>query len=217
MNIQDKPFLPIGGLSTDTEPINQPDGTTRFALNAIHDAESGAQGSINNEHSNQLCVDLDGKIIGTINADRVNLIVFTSNNSIWIVDTDKCEASLVINRQDFTFGDIITGTYRVIKGCERVIYWRDGLNPDRQLNIDKLDDYQDLNDFSISPEFYPANVELTVRDSGGRLEYGTYFFILQYTDSQGNVAAKSIPYGPVYITDGLNIENFLPYVGGLPI
>ena len=140
MNIQDKPFLPIGGLSTDTEPVNQPDGTTRFALNAIYDAESGAQGSINNEHSNQLCVNLDGKIIGTINADRVNLIVFTSNNSIWIVDTDKCEASLVISLPEFTFGDIITGTYRVIKGCERVIYWRDGINPDRQLNIDKLDD-----------------------------------------------------------------------------
>lgn len=217
MNIQDKPFLPIGGLSTDTEPVNQPDGTTRFALNAIYDAESGAQGSINNEHSNQLCVNLDGKIIGTINADRVNLIVFTSNNTIWIVDTDKCEASLIISLPEFKFGDIITGTYRVIKGCERVIYWRDGVNPDRQLNIDKIDDYQDLNDFSVTPEFYPANVELTVRESGGRLEYGTYFFILQYTDSQGNVAAKSIPYGPVYITDGLNIENYLPDVGGLPI
>ena len=217
MNIQDKPFLPIGGLSTDTEPVNQPDGTTRFALNALYDAESGAQGSINNEHSNQICVDLDGKIIGTINADRVNLVVFTSNNSIYLVDTSICEATKIITNQEFAFGDIITGTYRVIKGCERVIYWRDGINPDRQLNIDKLDDYQEVNDFSVTPEFYPANVELEVQESGGALEYGTYFFVLQYTDSQGNVAAKSIPYGPVYITGGLNIENYLPDVGGLPL
>lgn len=218
MNIQDKPFLPIGGLCLDTEAVNQPDGTTRFALNVIHDSSEGSQGSINNEHSNQLCVDLDGDILGIINADRTTIFTFTSNNSIYKIDTNLCTKELIVNEPLFNFTDTITGTYRVIKGCEEVIYWRDGINPDRQLNLAKREQYTNINNYNITPDFeYPEFVEFEVLDGGGKLEYGTYYFVLQYTDSSGNVASKSIPYGPVYITDGLNIDNVLPDIGGKPL
>lgn len=218
MNIQDKPFLPIGGLCLDTEAVNQPDGTTRFALNVIHDSSEGSQGSINNEHSNQLCVDLDGDILGIINADRTTIFTFTSNNSIYRIDTNSCTKELIINNPLFNFTDTITGTFRVIKGCEDVIYWRDSVNPDRQLNLSKLDDYTDINTFNISPEYkYPENVELTVQEGGGRLEYGTYYFVLQYLDDSGNIISKSIPYGPVNVSGGLNIDNVLPDIGGKPL
>lgn len=216
MNIQDKPFLPIGGLCLDTEPVNQPDGTTRFALNVIHDSSEGSQGSINNEHSNQLCVDLDGKILGIINADRVNLFVFTENNTIYKVNTDECKAEVVITNNEFNFKNRITGTYRVIKGCEEVIYWREDGNPDRQLNLSKIKDYTNINTYAMAQEFNPPNVEAEVLETGGTLEYGTYFFILQYSDKNNNIANKTIPFGPVNVTGGLNIANALPDIGGKP-
>ena len=77
--------------------------------------------------------------------------------------------------------------FEVVNGCERVIYFIDGVNKDKAINLDRLTDYTDqpivntnANDlwkcglFLLAQEQKIPNAQLDVRYTSGNLELGMY-------------------------------------------
>ena len=151
---------PSKGLSTDTSPIDQPKETYRFALNTIMESHDGDLGFTGNEESNEVYVNLpsyynrdDGTeipflIIGKcyIGEEQTALFLVSEDNfysEIGILNKDNTYETFV---RTFTLRfDIkhqIDTTFRLRRGCERTVYFTDGLNKPRLFNFDKPQDFQ---------------------------------------------------------------------------
>jgi len=215
-------YLPILGLSKDTDVSAQPENTLTFALNVVHDSVDGSQGSVVNENSNRLCVELDGDICGVIPMNTTYQVIFTDAGCIYKVDLQQCTAELLVKIADFGFSTQypITGEYRVVRGCEDVIYWRDSLNQDRWCNLTTLSSYPDrfttINDFALNPNVGYPDIAVEVLTSGGNLEWGSYSFIGEMLDDGFNVVLRTLPTEPVQIGPGLNLDNATAEEGALP-
>lgn len=176
----------IGGLNKDSSFLNQPKSTYRFALNGIRDHWDGEMGNIGNEPGNDTCVSLPvGHIlIGHITLDRNSTVLFSLNDDSGDPDFGMCEIGIVeacnyttiIRTKCLGFNKCnqIKGQFRVRRGCERHIYFNDGLNSDKAINLDNLRFYyfQQYIDFLNSaplgtpedPNAYEAGVGQTAWD-----------------------------------------------------
>lgn len=136
---------PSTGLSTDNNPIDQPKGTYRFALNAVNERVSGDQGKLSNELGNQACTTIpEGfSIIGDRYTEEDSTVVIlvnpeTGKEQIGTIDKDGIYRThidtSVLGLKITNQCDII---YRLRRGKERVIYWTDGLNKARTFNLNR--------------------------------------------------------------------------------
>jgi hypothetical protein len=119
------------------------EGLYTHARNAVNNSYEGNVGVIGNEPSNLFCVKLPYTYIGSIYTDDDKWVVFTTNNiksEIGIFDESECSYTKIINSDclNFKTTNLITGVFRNRFDCDRMIYWDDGLNPTRSLNIDKI-------------------------------------------------------------------------------
>ena len=199
------------GLAKDTPDINIPEGFYSFALNAIHDGVEGSQGFISNEHANQFVDNVSGEIKGTIPADSNNTVIFSGEGNIYMFDGSN--VNLAVSLPELNFGFPITGQFKIVNGCERVVYFRDPDNRDRYFNFDKSERFDTVNEFNINPDIsYPCVTSETVK-GGGRTEWGSYTFVVELLDNDLNTIYKTIPTSPVYIAPGLNtigVEGYKP-------
>lgn len=89
----------------------------------------------------------------------------------------------------------IHGVSKVIKGCERVIYFTDFNNPVRAINIDNVEQYFEESVFLAeniklsSPIDFINFSSISVLNSGGDLQIGSYRFAYRFVDIDGNVTA----------------------------
>lgn len=223
--VKDSPQLPIK-LFKDTSYQQQPEGTYPFALNAVNNFEDGSRNSLVNEKGNYLYLDLPGNYCGRIIVNRFKSVIFTSDGSISLLDTTNSQPVLTIlvaiPEFNFSTNNPITGEHRIIRGCENVIYWRDGVNPDRYFNYDKPNDFQvngvfDINQFGFIKNYKHPIIDTEVLGSNGNTDYGSYFFSIDYVDNRGNTlftSPLSIKY--TVISGGFNIDNQQVEVGGRP-
>ena len=144
------------GINTDVSPDVQPDGTYRWALNAIAESEEGDLGFLTNEEGNYACgnIDPDWVIIGHVYIGKDEAIIFqapksnsvTAPNYGWgrisKVKSD-CSITNIITASclNYKVGHQIQATYRIRKGCETAIYYTDNFNKVGYINIDALEDY----------------------------------------------------------------------------
>lgn len=212
-------------LFLDCEPELQPNGTYRYALNQVDDSSTGSQGSSVSEQGNVLAINLNGTVVGVKTIDRYRHIIFTDNNEITLYNSQTNLAESLIQLDDFNFGEKVKIEHRVVRGCEDVIYFYDGINPDRQFNISRPELYRnngsfDINLFNINPESTFPVIETVVNPAGGSLELGKYFFVAEVVDENQNVIYTSQVSDGVSIVDdedgGLNISTNLPEIGGIP-
>jgi hypothetical protein len=198
-------IIPLKGLHTDNSPEHQVKGTYRFALNAINETEDGDAISLSNEPSNSPCIDKPGYLpLGTCyigNGENVMFYVSEDEviSEIGILD-ELCNYEVFVNDEDspeeqklkFKVTRQIDCVYRLRRGCERVIYFTDGLNPYRTFNFDKLhkfktDMYFDAVKFNLfkvqekTPLFHDISI-----NNGGSLKAGSYNFFIQYLDEDLN-------------------------------
>lgn len=154
---------PGKGLNTDFSPQVQPEGTYRYALNAVNETELGDSLFISNEESNELSTSIpEGfiiigkKFIG--NGDTVLFLVnktqtvseigiFNEQGSYTthVNDADVFKADLSefkVDKLNFKVTNQISCTYRLRRGFERTIYFTDGINPPRYYNFDKPNDFK---------------------------------------------------------------------------
>lgn len=212
------------GLSTDTLEKYQPDGTYRFALNAVLETEEGELAAISNEKGNYLCAQgypSDKIVIGHVNLNDGTVALFLydpdpnrPDHEIGIFNGDSCTYTTLIKGSCLNFSDRypINAIYRLKNGCDRLIYFTDNYNTYRVVNIDKTEIYTGPDNTSILPEgcpklmFYrehytPNFEDPIIRDSGGRLKNGLYYFAIRYLDEQLTPTNWLLVSNPVAIAD----------------
>jgi len=224
------------GLNLDLRELHQPEGTYRFALNATNEAENGSNiMSLSNESGNYECLNLPkGSFpIGSILLLNSEIILFlrnpTAKDSIILADLKNCTYKTLLESNCLNFQRQVQGVYRILNGCDRVIYFVDGLNSDRVVNIDEIlknpTSHSYLNDLGYfdceliknKRDLNLAYIEdVVVNNSGGNLQIGTYQIVLQYEDSYGNGTdyfGFTLPIPIVYGNYGGEYKNI---IGGDP-
>ena len=134
-----------GGLHTDSDPINQPKGTIRFALNAVNEASDGQQGFRSNERANYECTTrpVDFEPLGDrYIEDDTSVIILTNpitgQDEIALIEKNNVYRTMVnTGVLDLNIANQCQVVYRLRRGSERVIYWVDGLNKPRTFNLDR--------------------------------------------------------------------------------
>ena len=202
---------PYKGLYTDSSPVDQPKGTYTMAWNAINETTEGDNNFISNEQSNELCGQLpEGyRPIGDVYIGDNRTFVFSTNgtNSEMGIIDEKCTYTSIVNNTclGFSIEHQIDAIFRVRKGCERTVYFTDGINSVRYFNIDKPEDFKDeldqwdCNLFKLFLDFKPPCFSNFEVNELGFLESGTYAFALQYLDNDNNPTKWSYISQPVPI------------------
>lgn len=235
---QDTPNLPIIGLDLDTSPEKLSQGDYTFMLNGVDETSEGNKGSSHNELGNVLCYTLPSQyeLVGHVYMGRGKVLVFSHSielESSEIGLATDCEYTTLINDPclNFSLDYTITGTHRIRRGCEDVVYWQDGNNPDRYLNVTSFlaEDCKDFdcNNLRLTPKVAPVCLELKeVLNYGGDIRSGRYYFQLEVLDSSSNSVYKT-PFSqaiPIYkdstnasyptINGNYNIDEYLEEIGG---
>lgn len=214
------------GLNYNINPIDQDDNSLSFILNGITESHEGDELTIQSEPGNEECYSLPegysfvGKIYGNNNE---NYIFSTDGTNSELGIVCECNYQTLVNTNCLNFDvcNRITGEFRILNSCERIIYWCDGVNPDRFFNVDKPNDFRDTEGnwdcelFSINPKLDEISIEaIEIRDSGGSLELGNYFFAVEVLDQDENVIYVSSVTLPVAIYDEPKSDDWINIDGG---
>lgn len=201
--------LPIRGMSMDTEPLKQPEGFASFVYNGVHDSVDGSRGSMTNEPGTERAFALPNfyRPVGRIQMQDEAIIFSTdgTTSEIGIVDYRTSVYTQLISDTclNFQFSHLVKGVYRVIRGCERVIYFCDGFNSDKAINIDRLTDYQtngnwDCSLMQLNPAINTPLIETSLADDGV-LDNGSYEFAICYLDAVNNVVGYTPLMGRIHV------------------
>src|SRR6478609_6037677 len=133
---------PSKGLVTDLHDNLVPKDVWTYARNANLNSHLGQIQFLQNEPSNTLCVTVPYTIIGAIKLLDNKWAIFSTDefdNEIGIFDEKNCTYEKVVNDHclAFTSAKPIDGTSKENYDCSETIYWTDGLNPRRYLNLSK--------------------------------------------------------------------------------
>jgi len=236
----DKQYPTVHSNGLNKDRLFQDSNDVTFALNSIRDNHEGGKAEYQSEPGNQVSASLPSGyiIVGSIYGQNEEIYIFSTDNTSSEIGVFKNNTyTTLVNAEclSFNLDHPISGEYRVRNGCERVIYWVDGFNPDREYNIDDPDSYKtsgqfDCNKFKLVPVILPIKTDLiSVNDSGGILPLGSYYFQPEILDINENViySGELTPQVIIYdesqnqpyskIDGGLNIEQFDPAIGGVPL
>ena len=146
----------LKGLTRDTDPSFIQEGMWNYARNAVNNTREGELGTLSNEESNALCgiigsditVNINVVIVGAIPLFESKWLVYSAiydtsiNNNIitseiGLFEEDFCKYRPIVRDKclDFSKFNLISGASREKQDCTWQVYWADGNNPDRYINI----------------------------------------------------------------------------------
>ena len=146
----------VKGLTRDTDPSFIQDGMWNYARNAVNNTREGEVGTLSNEESNALCgiigsditVDNTVVIVGAIPLFESKWIIYSAvydnssaNNvitsEIGLFEEEFCKYRPIVRDKCLNFSkfNLISGASREKQDCSWQVYWADGNNPDRYLNV----------------------------------------------------------------------------------
>jgi len=131
------------GLIKDLNDSFVPEGVWVNAINAVTNSHKGDTGTVSNEPSNIYCTETPYDIIGIIRRDTDTWVIFSTNDvlsEIGIFTESTCEYKKVIADRCLNFdrNNLITGFIQYNYDCTWSVFFADGLNPDRALNLDNV-------------------------------------------------------------------------------
>lgn len=198
------------GLNLD-QSVNQiGKGSLTYALNAA--VENFDSNSVNyqNEPGNEFCLQFpEGyQLIGDHSIYEQNKHIFflanphTGDSEIGYMDNNDCVYHTLINAPclNFNINHPIHKVVHRITDCKTEIYWTDGFNSRRYLDINDIPYVQslssslcdpsfttelDCNRLKLQPNFSIPEIDILDVVSGGELKAGTYQFAIQYSDADG--------------------------------
>lgn len=203
------------GLFKDSTEATQPQGTYRWALNAINESIDGDAGTLINEIGNYECADLGNEpysVIGSVYIKEHDFVVFLAPTDPSlrgygkIVRVSHCETKTLIYSDclNFRIDKQIQAIQRTRNGCEVNIYFTDNFNDVRNININSLRDYLkpgipeseienasdptiwDCEKTKLWPNYSLPCINFDSLNEGGNLLAGTYQFAVQYLDKDLN-------------------------------
>ena len=143
------------GLNKDSDPTFVNDGMWTHARNAVNNTSEGDLGTLSNEASNFLCAVTgttmqaavtDLYIIGCIQIFSDKWVIFTAGHDnqgrpimseIGLLQEERCIYQPIVQDACLGFDKryLISGVSREKEDCTWQVYFADGLNPDRFLNV----------------------------------------------------------------------------------
>lgn len=210
-NIQYEFNNATSGMNMDNAPIQIEKGQLTYALNAAVESFDGKGVSYQNELGNELCITFpEGYVlIGHHFIIEQNKHIFfltdpsTGNSQIGYMDNNDCKYHILVEAPCLNFNT----NYPIHKVVHRItnfsteIYWTDGFNPRRYLDINNIPKIIrwgtplcdpvytseiDCNQLKIQPNFSIPILNVREVNSSGNLKAGTYQFAIQYADAAGN-------------------------------
>ena len=192
--------IPSKGMSMDFNDLYSNKETYLFALNALNESENGDIGLIGNENSNEpiTSIKTNYTILGHVYIGDGQTCIFSVSNDntkseIGILENDTYKSVVESSDLNFDVNHQIQATYRLRRGCNKTVYWVDGINKPRQFDFQNSRQYQnhggkwlvekfDLQKSSVSiPQFNSINIL-----ESGELYAGAYQVGIQYIDDNNN-------------------------------
>jgi hypothetical protein len=199
------------GLNMDNTVNQVPKGALTYALNASLENFDGSIVNYQNEQGNEFCVQFpEGyRLIGHHSIYEQNKHVFFLSNpisgdsEIGFMENNDCVYHTYINASclNFNINYPILKTVHRITNCSTEVYWTDGLNPRRFLDLTEIP-YKvkpgsdvcdgetipeiDCNRLKLQPLFSIPQLNVVDIQTGGSLTAGTYQFAIQYCDAEGS-------------------------------
>lgn len=226
-----------GGMNTDISPLVQEQGSYRYALNTLEMNDEGEQGFISNEESNLDVASFplgyvpigkvyigDGEIcVFLVNPDEntSEIGVFNTKNNTYVTVVNDTN-SPVKNKLLFNIEYQIQATYRLRRGCEKIVYWTDNLNPPRNFNFGKINYYKQNGQwtskrFSLFKKStsIPRLINASVVESQGLLKPGSYTIMMQYLDADQNATQWHELISNIYIYNDSTTSPFKDIHGSI--
>ena len=210
-NIKQESNVARTGMNMDQSLNQVQQGQLTYALNAA--VENFDSNSVNyqNEPGNELCLNFpeDYHLIGEHAIVEQNKHIFfltnpnTGASEIGYMDNNDCLYHTYISGVclNFNINYPIHKAVHKITNCTTEVYWTDGLNPRRYLDLNNLP-YKiapgtnvcenetipelDCNKLKVQPNFTIPELTVTNVVNGGNLIAGTYQFAIQYCDAVGD-------------------------------
>jgi hypothetical protein len=137
------------GLLKDVNDTYVGEGYWTHARNAVNNSPSGDVGVLGNEPSNILCTRAPYTIIGTVYIGDGFWAIYSSNNfasEIGLFHEETCEYNTIYNdpfNKCFNFFKDypVIGVSKYNSDCSWQLYWDDGYNVSRTMNIGKQDSW----------------------------------------------------------------------------
>jgi len=217
------------GMFKDTNDMYMSEGLWNHAVNAINNTHYGEVGTIGNEPSNKECASAPYTIIGYAYKSNGQWVLFSTrqgthgsipdepNSDIGIFDEATCTYTSIFNSNantmclDFAVVSPITAVCKENYDCTWSVYWQDGHNPDRVINLDKPAYIPNPNsdDDPCTDEGVSATLDcdairlhplvsqpcLKIRKSkgGGQLPNGSYMAVIAYSENGIRLTDYSMP------------------------
>ena len=199
------------GMVKDLNASFQAKDSWSHARNAANNSVDGDVAVIGNEPANLECAKVPYTLIGAIHRYGDQWVLYSTddtNSEIGLFDDSKCEYTTLVNAPCLKFNrkHLITGAAKENFDCTWQVYWDDGSNPSRTLNIDDIPwkkiiisnpgadciEYSDTTELDceqlrLAPLIDTPCVKLSKAESGGQLRNGSYQAFIAYTVNEQKV------------------------------
>ena len=200
------------GLDMDHSVNQISKGTLSYAQNASVENFDANSVNYQNEPGNEFCLNFPTgyHLIGEHFINEKNKHIFflvnpdTGGSEIGYMDNNDCIYRTYVNAPclNFNVHHPVHKSVHKITNCSTEIYWTDGLNSRRYLDLEDIKsiwtvmpgtdvcanekiDLIDCNKLKIQPNFEIPDLSVVDVRNGGDLTAGTYQFAIQYCDSIG--------------------------------
>lgn len=230
-----QPYIGMN-LNSTTQQIGQ--GELSWAINAVIENFDGNNVTYQNEQANVFCVNPPAgfRVIGNRHIIEKDLIVLflanpdTEESEIGVVQDCIYTTKINANCLNFDVNNPILKTVVKVTNCSTEIYFTDGKNGRRFIDLDNLPFREipgcppttsseiDCNKLSVQPNFAIPQITPQSVESNGNLEAGTYQFAIQYSNatSEGYTSYYSVT-NPLSIFDITKITLDFNYTTGKSI
>jgi len=156
MSVESRPNKLVKGLVLDTFHTDVDNTVATYALNAQLEDQEGNHFHYGSEVGTTYIKEIPTGhvVVGHINMERNETVLFTTdgtNSTIGILSRNdnmaynyeiKVDDTNQTKKLGFKKEGYVRGVYRLLNGCDKVIYFVDGVNKDRRVNINQLDSYK---------------------------------------------------------------------------
>ena len=222
-----------GNSSKDTDAFHNKPNQWVQARNASNNTTVGDLGSLSNEQSNRLAAIAPYTIIGAIHIINDEWAVFSTDDldseiGIFKEDAESYETLVNDRKLNFNKDYLVIGIGKTFADCGERIYWDDGLNPTRYMDVRDVPWVQDCsvvdsceicvdqipltideNKIRLAPLVKNICLSLESGNSGGELFNGTYIALAAYTINGIKVTDYSLPSNAQSLFDHLNLSGSL--------
>ena len=216
-------------LVTDTSDFHLPENSWTYARNAINNTRKGDLGKLSTEPANNHCVYVPYTIIGAIHIEEDRWVIFSTNNTDSEIGTFKegdCNYTTIVNDKclNFNTDNLIKGIIRPTFDCSFNVYWDDGRNVTRVLDINDVPwkqictttnrctvcvdtDELDCDKIRLESFIKTPCVQVKKGRSIGSLQNGTYQVQIAYLEDNQRVTDYFIPSNPLSLFDHSNVNS----------